>query len=287
MVDTTLTASVMQRASPAPHIFWTSLGGLSLRLSLSGSGKSSLVLIHELGGNLECWRDVADLVGDACRVLRYDQRGAGLSEKPRRAFTLDDHVDDLLQATLAAGLTPPFHLVGLAAGSAIAVGFALKHSQKVASLVLCCPALSIDPGRRAYLSERADLARSQGMRALIESSLERTFPPEFRQDAERLERYRAIFLSNDPVSYGLASLALTEVDLESRLQDLTTPCLFLSGRGDLMRSPDYVKTLAMKTPGAACAVLESGHIMSIQAPEAVAEQIKVFCTVQRSISSQA
>ncbi len=94
----------------------------------------------------------------------------------------------------------------------------------------------------------------------------------------RLDRYKAIFLSNDPVSYGLASLALTEVDLEGSLQKLTVPCLFLAGRHDLMRQPDYVRRLAANTPNAAFAVLESGHIMSMQAPHEVARQIDRFCS---------
>ena len=53
------------------------------------------MLLHEIGGNLESFDSIAPALSERFRVLRYDQRGAGLSEKVRREFSLDTQVDDL------------------------------------------------------------------------------------------------------------------------------------------------------------------------------------------------
>ena len=59
------------------------LDGLTLRYELSGNGDRTLVLVHEMGGSLESWDDVAPRFAESRRVLRYDTRGAGMSQKVR------------------------------------------------------------------------------------------------------------------------------------------------------------------------------------------------------------
>src|SRR5581483_4941755 len=97
--------------------------GVSLHYGLAGNGRS-LVLMHELGGTLNSWDGVAPRLAEHFRVLRYDQRGSGLSEKVRHEFTNDDLVEDFeaLAATLA--LPPPYHFVTVAAAATQALRFA-------------------------------------------------------------------------------------------------------------------------------------------------------------------
>ena len=57
------------------------VNGTALRYELSGNGGSTLVLIHEMGGTLESWDLVRFRLAGKRRVLRYDTRGAGLSQK--------------------------------------------------------------------------------------------------------------------------------------------------------------------------------------------------------------
>ena len=57
--------------------------GVSLHYELAGARGPSVVLLHELGGTLNSWDAVAPRLAARFRVLRYDQRGAGLSEKVR------------------------------------------------------------------------------------------------------------------------------------------------------------------------------------------------------------
>ena len=245
-----------------------------IRAAVSGQGAQSLVLLHELGGSLDSFDDVADALDDRFRILRYDQRGAGLSEKPARPFTMDGHVRDLRGLLAACGLPGPYVIAGVAAGAAIAVAFALSSPGMAAGLLLCAPALSVLPERRQLLLERAEAAAREGMRAVADASLDRSYPPALRGDGAAFAACRARFLANDPVAYGHANRALADVALEPELAGLRVPCQVLAGRHDLLRPPADVAALAARIPGAGFAVVESGHLMAVQAPGALAAALR-------------
>ena len=59
---------------------WVEANGAVLRCELAGSVGPTVVLLHEAGGALESWDAVAAALRLRCRVLRYDQRGFGMSE---------------------------------------------------------------------------------------------------------------------------------------------------------------------------------------------------------------
>lgn len=72
---------------------WTETNGVVLRYELSGEGHTPLLLIHELGGSLEFWDPVLPAFQKDFRVLRYDMRGFGMSEKVK-TLRLDDMLGD-------------------------------------------------------------------------------------------------------------------------------------------------------------------------------------------------
>lgn len=262
-----------------PDIF-TELRDCTVRARLSGTGPRTLVLLHELGGSLESFDTLLPLLPAGWRVLCYDQRGSGLSEKPRAPFSLNDHAADLEGLLAALGLKPPYHLAGIAAGAAIAVAFALACPNDVAALALCCPALTVPPERHSYLADRSALAAREGMRAIVDATLGRSFPERLRGDGHVYRTYRARFLANDPVTYGFANMALAGAQLQSRLDTISPPCLVLAGQHDLLRPPADVTMLATRIPGARYDVIESGHLMSVQAPAAMAQALTRFFTME-------
>src|SRR5436853_416330 len=95
------------------------VNGTALRYELSGRGASTLVLIHEMGGTLESWDFVAPQFAAKRKVLRYDTRGAGLSQKVHGALTIDTMTDDLVSLMDAVGITGRVGLAGIAVGGAI------------------------------------------------------------------------------------------------------------------------------------------------------------------------
>ena len=156
---------------------WLTSSGVSIHFEVSGRGQRSLILVHELGGSLDSWDAVVPLLEPEFRILRFDQRGSGLSEKVRQPFTIDDHVQDLQNILGAVEFPPPYHLVGLAAGAAVVLGFIHRRGAEAAAAVLCAAASDVGPDRRQFLLDRADLACREGMCAVADTTLARSFPP--------------------------------------------------------------------------------------------------------------
>jgi 3-oxoadipate enol-lactonase len=257
---------------------WVHLDGITLRYEVTGAAAPTVVLLHELGGSLESFDGLTPLLAPKLRVLRFDLRGAGLSEKPRTAFSFADHARDLERLLDALCIEGPVHIAGVAAGAAVAVDFALKYPGRIGSLALCAPALSVDEDRIRYLANRSDLAAREGMRAVAADTLDRSYPPVARRDEQTYRNYLGRFLANDPVGYAHNNLAFAEVRLLDRLGGLRHPCLVLAGKHDLLRPLDKVTALARAIAGARLATIDSGHLMPVQAPGEMAEHLLDFFT---------
>src|SRR5262245_20565389 len=118
---------------------WIEANGASLRYALGGSGRETVVLIHEVGGCIESWDDVLPAFQREYRVLRYDQRGFGMSERTW-VITMDGIVADLLALLDALSITEPVHLAGCAMGAAIALAFAGRYPARGRRIVAASPA---------------------------------------------------------------------------------------------------------------------------------------------------
>src|ERR1700761_7606471 len=127
---------------------WIEVNGTSLRCELSGSGKTTLVLVHEMGGTLDSWDQVLPALNNSRQVLRYDTRGAGLSEKIVGRVTFDYMADDLAALLDAIGITGKVALAGTAVGGAIAIHFAVRHAARAGALVVTSPATGVPADRR-------------------------------------------------------------------------------------------------------------------------------------------
>lgn len=235
-----------------------------------------MALVHELGGSLDSFELLAPRLTDRFTVLRYDQPGCGASPPCGARVTLAGEAERLLELISMAFGNEPCRVVAVAAGAAIAVTAARKHPCAIAAMALCAPALDVPAHRRSYLLTRAARAEANGMAAIAETSLERSYPAEVRRDAAAFERYRARFLAIDATSYAAANRSLADAQILEELPDLRLPCLFLAGHHDGLRPPHEVEKLSRIVPGAAYAMVESGHIMPMQAPAQMAEHLRGF-----------
>jgi 3-oxoadipate enol-lactonase len=240
--------------------------GVSLSYELSGMSGPAVVLLHELGGTLHSWDAVAPGLSARRRVLRYDQRGAGLSEKIRQDYTNDTLVGDFVALAAAAGVTPPYSFVTVAAAATQALRFLELHPDQVTSLVLCNPAPGVDPSRAAALDERAAFAAREGMRASLPTTLALSYPPHLGERAA-YEAYLGRYLANDPVCFGLGFRTLGRTNMLHMLPQIHCPTMVVAGRHDTVRPPAGTAELAKKIPGARFELIEAGHFMPTQGPE--------------------
>jgi 3-oxoadipate enol-lactonase len=139
---------------------WMETNGVVLRYELSGAGQTPLLLIHELGGSLEFWEPLLPALQQDFRVLRYDLRGFGMSEKVQRLH-IDDMIGDIAGLLDSLTITSPCHVIGPALGGGLALAFASRHPTHVNRLVVSSPATGVPPERRDQSLQRADLVGSQ------------------------------------------------------------------------------------------------------------------------------
>jgi 3-oxoadipate enol-lactonase len=251
------------------------VNGTALRYDLSGSGASTLVLIHEMGGTLESWDFVLPLFGAKRRVLRYDTRGAGLSQKVRGTLTIDTMTDDLVALMDALGITGRVALAGVAVGGAIALHTAVRFPQRVAAVIASSPAIGIAPDRRAALLTRVEKMEREGLDAVLDT-LDNVYPADLRGDTRRFADFRARWLGSDPASYGAIYRMLVGMDLQPKLSRIACPVLVTAGTLDRTRPPPLVEPVARAIPGARYAVLETGHYAPVQTPELYAQTVGEF-----------
>jgi len=234
------------------------------------------VLIHEMGGTLDSWEQGLGALNNGRRVLRYDTRGAGLSEKINGAVTWNDMAGDLKALLDALNITGKVAVAGIAVGAAIAVHFAVRHPDRAAALVLHGPATGVSAERRQQTLERAAAVEAGGMRGVVETSLANSYPPIVRHNASVFREFRARWLANDPRSFAAINRMLAEEDISGELSKIACPTLVTAGRHDGLRPPSIIEPMAKQIPGAEFLELNTGHFASTQTPGTMSQAIHYF-----------
>lgn len=129
-------------AVPRQHIAFTrGADGVRLAYACSGDGpplvRAANWMTH-LGDDIESpvWRHWVRDMSLRHTLIRYDERGCGLSDWEVDGFTFDDWVADLESVVEAVGVDR-FPLLGVSQGGAVAVAYAARHPDRVTRLVLC------------------------------------------------------------------------------------------------------------------------------------------------------
>ena len=255
---------------------WIEVNGTSLRYELSGSGKTTLVLVHEMGGTLDSWDQVLPALNSSRQVLRYDTRGAGLSEKIGGRVTFDDMADDIAALLDAIGNTGQIAIAGTAVGAGIAIHFAVRHAARVAALVVTSPATGVPADRRQATLDRAAAVESRGMRGIAEQSIANSYPPEVRHNAEEFRKFRARWLANDPHSFAAINRMLADSTVTEEIARIACPTLMIGCTHDKLRPPSDIEPMARQVAGAEYLEINSGHFCAIQTPGLVSQAFHGF-----------
>jgi 3-oxoadipate enol-lactonase len=255
---------------------WVEVNGTSLRYDISGAGPTWVVLIHEMGGTLESWDRVLPSINNGRRVLRYDFRGAGLSEKIRGSVSWDTMAGDLAALLDAIGAPAKVALAGIAVGAGIGAHFAVRYPNRVAALILHGPAMGLAGERRQAMLDRAATVEAGGIRAVAEASLAASYPPVVRHDPADFAAFRARWLGNDPASFAAVNRMLAAEMIEDDLTRIACPTLVTAGRHDGLRPPEAIRPMASRVPGAEFLELNSGHFANVQTPGLVGQAIHYF-----------
>lgn len=252
---------------------WADTGQSTLRYELAGSGADTVVLLHEMGVTLESFDEVVPALAGRHRVLRYDLRGFGLSEKVRGSISMADEVEDLRGLLRALNISGPVTVVGGAIGGSIALEFAVKHPEQTRGLVITSPVMSASPAAPmpaapANAAPRVDnspaaVVQRDGVRVYLASQLENVYPQALQTPA-RVARFRFMQLSGDAVGRAIVTRS-GGGDLSADLRAVRTPTLVVSTL--LFNNGGQAKAVADAIANAQFVALQTGHYAALESPE--------------------
>jgi pimeloyl-ACP methyl ester carboxylesterase/DNA-binding CsgD family transcriptional regulator len=256
--------------------FCTAPDGVRLAYTVHGTGpplvRTATWLTH-LSHDRESpvWRHWLTELPRGHTLVRYDERGCGLSDRRLGALSVDTWVSDLEAVVDAAGLQR-FALLGVSQGAAVAVVYAARHPERVSHLILYG---GYERGRT--LRGPAERRRGDAMLAAIRAGWAAP-DPEFRRlfsmlflpggTAEQLAWYDE--LQRRSTSPGLAARlyeARNAIDISGTGAEVLAPALVLHAQRDRVVPIDAGRGLAARIPGARFVPLDSdNHILLADEP---------------------
>ncbi|MFC4453784.1 alpha/beta fold hydrolase [Deinococcus sonorensis] len=256
------------------------LNGLELHVEQTGEG-SPLVMLHGLTANIESMRAEIDRLSRSRRVIAIDSRGHGRSDKPS-AYTLTDHVDDVLGVMDALNLTQ-VELMGSSMGSYIAQGVAIRAPARVKRLVLVTPkAHGATSSSARLLAQHADELQGKSEAEVQAFMFNLVFAPTTPAPVRAsmmasVQQQAQDGLMLTPEQNLAANRALEGFDFRPDLPRVTAETLVISGRHDALNPPEEGERIAQLIPGARFEVLEhSGHVPNLEEPERFFALIEAF-----------
>jgi len=270
--------------------------GTTLYWEERGSG-DPLLLIMGLGVTLEGWSRLGPALADRYRTILFDNRGAGRSGVPPGPYAIETMADDaaaVLDAALrqAQGrLAHGAHVFGMSMGGMIAQELALRHPDRVRSLILGCTACggrdAVPASREvvAALANRQTMTREQAMWAMAPYIYDVSTP------RERIQEDFAHRLSAPVTAEGyfsqLAGIRAWGGSL-SRLPSIAAPTLVIHGESDQLVPPDNGRIVARAIPGARLVMIpNASHIFTTDTFDASLDAVLSFLKEQADVTEQA
>jgi 3-oxoadipate enol-lactonase len=231
-----------------------------IRLHYAVSGRRSgppVLLIQGLGADKSLWNLQRFALAPRYHTIAIDNRGAGRSDKPYGAYSLEQMADDAVAALDHAGIADA-HVVGASMGGAIAQLVAIRHPHRVRSLTLACTAARNHAWRRELLAEWAETAQRHGMGAMTAEAARWTIGPRsFRRISPAIGWLGPLALSRPPHAFAgqVAAILAIDDDLNEHLARITVPAMVIVGNQDILTPRGDSEELAELIPTAELVVI--------------------------------
>ncbi|HET7702704.1 MAG TPA: alpha/beta fold hydrolase [Candidatus Limnocylindrales bacterium] len=273
--------------------FCRSRDGTRLAYAVHGSGPP-LVLVSCWLSHLQhdwqspVWRHFLDDLGQIATLIRYDERGFGLSDWDVDDFSLAARLSDL-EAIVAAVGVDRFAVLGMSGGSAVALAYALGHGERLTRLIL----YGTTSGTRSVRTAEK-LAEEETYRSMIRVGWAKQDPifrrlfttiyiPEANEEQMRwfddLQR-----MSTSPANAVAARIERQAVDIVADLPRIAVPTLILQAVGDRATRFDEAVTVSRLIPDARLVALDSrNHILLADEPawETFVAEVTAFLAPDR------
>lgn len=239
--------------TPATHAPRTvQVGGTAVAVQEYGDGEPLLV-VNGTSQSLGFWTDLALAWAGRYRVITYDLRGMGGTERGTGEITVASLAQDA-RGLLDALEVDRAHVLGYSLGSAVAQELALAVPDRVLSLVLYCTWARTDGFQRAMITGLAHPWRTGDLPAAL-GALGVAFSPQLLDSPDfgpLLEQLLPLFPSTEQQIRTCAEQWDADLahDTLDRLGAVTAPTLVVAGEQDLLTPPWHGKQVAETIPGA-------------------------------------
>ena len=274
-----------------PETRYARCGNLHIAYQVVGEGPPDLVFVPGVASHLEHqWDEPLQAaffhrLASFSRLIRFDKRGAGLSDRAERMPAIEERMDDVRAVMDAAG-SERAAILGLSEGGPMGIVFAATHPDRTSQLILwnTFARLGWAPGT---FEERRQQIREARLRQYEEgwgtgSLIGRFVPsaaadPNFRDWWGRFER-----LSMSPGAAVEAMRVNFEIDVRDILPSVRVPTLVIRNEGDHVPREGQ-RYLADQIPGARYVELPGSDHFAWREEDGVTQEIQEFLTGERTV----
>jgi 3-oxoadipate enol-lactonase len=228
-----------------------------------------VVLVNGLLSDTTSWAYQIPVLAQHFRVLTYDCRGQGQSDKPAGPYSQELHARDLAGLLRVLGIRKT-HLFGISNGGTVAMTLALNYPDYVERLVLVDTFAYADVAMQAKLRSWLVALETGGPIMRFDVASPWVWGRDFIADNRAImEELRSRAESAQVAAQTLIEGTL-EYDIRHRLHQISVPTLVLVGAEDVLTPPWYSQQVADLIPDTRMFVLPRvGHVATIEAPGTV------------------
>jgi len=263
-------------------IQYTKSEGVSIGYTVSGEGNETVFYIPGMYSNLALERYIAETVawvkylGRFGRVVNFDKRATGVSDRTTRPLNLDHQVVDL-EAIRVATNTEKFIICGLSQGAPLALLYALAYPEHVRALVLieglCCdakdPYASLSDTNTLFNWERSLADLDADFHQWCLNYLQMVYPDYGPNDFDAEVEYMQATAS--PAAYRFNWACVMGFDLRPMLRHVNHPTLVIHAANDQLYPVHHGRYLAEHISGAEYLELESNCHVPVYDSKALPE----------------
>jgi len=254
---------------------YADVNGIKMCFEILGEG-DLVLLIHGLGSKKESWVGQFKPLSEHFKVIRFDNRGAGKSDRPKGDYSMELFADDIagLMDFLKIEKT---HIIGWSLGGMIVQNFVLKYPERVNKMVLINTNYGThdESGAEAYKNMRLE-----GLKAIKEDpekafwhSLRQNYHINFRKqlEAEPSKKWYGLWSAEDLIKESMinpptiedievqAKAASTHHTLE-RLHEIKNESLLITSTHDRVMPVAVMKEMHERIPNSTLKIIDkAGH----------------------------
>lgn len=257
------------------------INGVDIAFEELGDGPETVVMLHSMGLNRGGMAPLAERLKDRYRVVLWDYRGMGESEKCDSGLIGTETLYEDAVAMIKDRVAGPAHLIGMSMGGWIGMRIAARQPQIVRSLTtLGTTALGADVHPQGVDFFKTIKEKGFSDPEIVEMSMKVSFSPTVREDPARaadMEHWAGVMRNLDPRTMAVTHSLTTRLSVMYEIKHILAPTLVIAGEHDMNHAPDEQRLIQQAIPGSEFAVLKNcGHTPIVERPDEVAALVRPF-----------